>query len=332
MMADATLQYASRGVPVSGEKRPPSRKAEHFFWLDRLRFVAMLDIVAMHTVGNHLLHGVGLPMLLLISVALQAARVPPAAPGAVLARRARRLLVPWLFWCAVYTGWLVLQALGHGRPAWSWFQPLMPLYGPVIHLWFVPFIFLSAPVVAVIVGIAHSRRSRPAIAVFATSGILVVLAAAAVRTAYAVPQPFNQWVFSVGTIPLGAAIGLALTTQGKRRLRLLLALAGLGILLTAAGLEWVRFPFPCESWMLRRHGLALIGVCLMACLSGGGGPVTRLMVNTTFGVYLTHPLIFQVLREMRIVDGCAWTDFVVVYLLSAVITLAMRACPLKRFV
>ncbi|HXK84656.1 MAG TPA: hypothetical protein PLS82_01345 [Phycisphaerae bacterium] len=117
MMADATLQYASRGVPVSGEKRPPSRKAEHFFWLDRLRFVAMLDIVAMHTVGNHLLHGVGLPMLLLISVALQAARVPPAAPGAVLARRARRLLVPWLFWCAVYTGWLVLQALGHGRPA-----------------------------------------------------------------------------------------------------------------------------------------------------------------------------------------------------------------------
>jgi surface polysaccharide O-acyltransferase-like enzyme len=56
------------------------------------------------------------------------------------------------------------------------------------------------------------------------------------------------------------------------------------------------------------------------------------MVNTTFGVYLTHPLIFQVLREMRIVDGCAWIDFVVVYLLSAVITLAMRACPLKRFV
>lgn len=332
MMADATLQRTPRAVPASAGKRIRSRQAEHFFWLDRLRFIAMLDIVAMHTVGLHLLHGVGLPMLLLISVALQAGRVPPARPSAVVARRARRLLVPWLFWCAVYAAWLTLQAVQHGRPAWGWLQPLMPLYGPVIHLWFVPFIFLSAPVVAVLAGAAHQSHSRPAARVGAVAGLAVVLVAAAIRATFDVPQPLRQWVFSVGTIPLGVAIGLALAARGRRRVNLLLGLAGLGVLLTIAGLAPIRTPLAFDAWMLRRHGLALLGVCLMACLDGKDGALTRLMVRTTFGVYLIHPLLFEALKEMRIVDGCAWRDFILIYLLSAAAALAMRASRLKRFV
>lgn len=336
-MVGAALQPVEHPIPAPASKERPKRSAARqdagrYFILDGLRFLAMVDIVSMHTVDKHLLGGIGLPMLLLISVALQAARIPPPAPTAIVARRARRLLVPWLFWCAVYTAWLSALAWGHGQDVWSWFHPRMLLYGPVIHLWFVPFVFLSSPIVALVTLAVRGLSRERVLAGMTMLGLFALLIAAEVRKSFFLPDPFGQWAFSLGAIPLGMAVGMGLASKGKRRWFLMLALAATGVLIAILGTELVQLPFACDKWMLRRHGPALAAVCLFACIRGRDNAFTRLTIRTTFGVYLMHPLIFQALREMGVVNGWAWPDFVVVYALSAVLTLAMQACRLGRFV
>lgn len=325
-------QPLSTAVREHPSLRVAARTRERFFALDYLRFVAMIDIVSMHSVGDHLLHGIGLPMLLLISAGLQAGRVPPAAPSVVAARRSRRLLIPWVFWSLVYAAWLVAMSRSEGRGAFDWFHPRMLLYGPVIHLWFVPFLFLTTPVVAILAQSSQKGKLPPALAASAVTGVLILLLCAAIRVRVNLPEPFNQWVFSLAAIPLGIAVGLTLAAGPESRTAMLLPLVLAGVAIAAIGVELVPLPFACDRWMLRRFGLALGAVCLFACLRGRDDPLRRLFVRTTFGVFLVHPLIFLALREAGVITGFEWTDFVVVYALSMLAALGMHAARLSRLI
>ena len=69
--------------------------------LDALRIVAMMDIVAIHVTKHYLLWGMGLPVFIIVAVALGVRKpeLPEWAdlPGAAR-KRAARVLMPWVVW------------------------------------------------------------------------------------------------------------------------------------------------------------------------------------------------------------------------------------------
>src|SRR5271169_4081835 len=108
MSADTDSLTLSR---ASGVQTSPSR----LMGIEWLRFVSCLGIVwfHMHAYGASVGYG-GLPALMAISVAL-AARPRHESAATVFAKRAKILLVPWLFWSVVYAIPLVrIELIRHG--------------------------------------------------------------------------------------------------------------------------------------------------------------------------------------------------------------------------
>ncbi len=62
--------------------------------------------------------------------------------GKPIAQQARRLLLPWLAWSAIYACLKYTRSIINGAPLSSEFAPWMVLTGTSLHLWFLSFSFL----------------------------------------------------------------------------------------------------------------------------------------------------------------------------------------------
>lgn len=58
--------------------------------------------------------------------------------------RAQRLLLPWLVWSAIYGAMKLAEVAVTGVPLRHEFAPWMWLVGTAIHLWFLPFAFVTS--------------------------------------------------------------------------------------------------------------------------------------------------------------------------------------------
>lgn len=65
------------------------------------------------------------------------------APAEIVRRRARRLLVPYLIWCALYGTFYFLTMYPQGLPVEVITRYWGPLFGTSPHLWFLPFAFCA---------------------------------------------------------------------------------------------------------------------------------------------------------------------------------------------
>jgi surface polysaccharide O-acyltransferase-like enzyme len=324
-----TSPLDTAALPLAAHK-----SSSRLHWLDLLRVVAMMDIVSMHVTDVHLLKGVGLPILLLTAAAFGTIRSRKLAPRQVLGRRARRLLVPWLSWCVVYTIAFVILARRHGEQPFGWVEPLMVLYGPAVHLWFVTFAFLAALVIAVLVKALHIVSTRRAVPIATGIGVVALLATSIVRLHLDVPTPFPQWIFSLGAIPLGIALGLSIgEPKRSRRARLLVALACAGVGLAIVGMNcFPLMPWTHEKWLIRRFGYALAALAVAAIWPGRCLPGAYPAVHATFGVYLAHPLVRLVLLETSLMPATPWIQIVTVYAICLVLAAGLLRTRLRWLV
>src|SRR5262249_45425125 len=139
---------------------------------------------------------------------------PTAADGgAWLRRRAVRLLVPWLFWSLAIAGVFALRATQRGEPAWGWTKATMLLYGPEIHLWFLPFLLVAtAGVRAAGVLLSQHPARNVATGAFALGAVALALCPLT-----AIGWPFEQGGFSVPALCLGFGRGRLLSIDGDPR-------------------------------------------------------------------------------------------------------------------
>lgn len=79
-------------------------------------------------------------LMTLILLALPAAQSKEFGPFAK--DRARRLLIPWLIWSAIYAAFKLLEVVWHHKPLGSEFSATMLLTGTSLHLWFLPFAYV----------------------------------------------------------------------------------------------------------------------------------------------------------------------------------------------
>jgi hypothetical protein len=154
--------------------------------VDCLRFAAAAGIVAFHlqlpgdVIG---LAALNFFTILLVHFAVTKSKV--SGPDA-LTKQAKRLLGPWLFWCAIYGIAKASDWWLHGGQEFSFW---MVLTGPSIHLWWLPFAFVA---------VAVAQRSDFYLATFA----VLVWALGRLHSG----PPFDQWDFVLSSVIYGRAL------------------------------------------------------------------------------------------------------------------------------
>jgi surface polysaccharide O-acyltransferase-like enzyme len=318
LMKDPTLDNKHLEKQWRNSLPPAVEPREHFAGVDLLRLGSVCMIVWFHLGGpGKSIAYVGLPALLLITTALPVVHENQEPLRSLLARRARRLLEPWVFWSIVY-GLVMLISAGRRNRTGEGFHLSMLLGGTSVHLWYLPYAVLASTLAIVTFRYARGRET------WAFMLACLAFAVAAIRFAelpVPLPFPFAQWWFALPSIPAGLAIGAAVRCSGQRTRRLLttaLAFAAAGV---AIGTP---------------DSMTYAGGYVLTCLAFLWNPTPGRWVQgataLSLGIYILHPLIFSLVVWRVTRSGSPVTAFVLTLALSALLASLLRMTPLRRFV
>jgi surface polysaccharide O-acyltransferase-like enzyme len=249
--------------------------------VELLRIVSAFGIVWFHSrvVGAAVAYG-GLVVFLILSVYFGGkSGVDKASVG----RRAKRLLIPWLLWFAVYAG----RNLQHGESAVPLDHGVVAgvMAGPSIHLWYLPFIFLCLLMVDMVKARVAARPLAHA------SGLLAIAVVAASPlwrpVTLALPYPLLQWADAVGPVAMGLFLSSAHALPGRQRVGICALVLACSVAVATRNSIGVSFAV----------GFAACAVVLL------GKPTQILpfdvnhLSDLSLGIYLSHALIFGLLLQ-----------------------------------
>jgi surface polysaccharide O-acyltransferase-like enzyme len=310
---------------------PRAARLGHVHAWDWLRIAAMLDVAGLHLRGEHLFGGIGLPLFHMLSVALSVSGERPPDSARFAAARARRFLLPWLFWSAVFSGVRALAEQLAGRAAWGWCEPRMLLYGPIIALWFLPFTVLASMAAHLAQRALDGRRCEPALlALLFCAGVLIAPLALRLPLGW----PFEQWLFSVPSVLLGFVIGRCCALLRERE-RVAAQLALGSLTLVAAAL--VLWPFePDAAHHLSRFVLAFSLISAALWLPDRKWALGAAARPLLLGVYILHPVLYQHVLDAAVwklgLGRAGWARIAAGVGASALCVWLLRRTPLRRFV
>jgi len=289
-------------APVMSPPRAPGASAGKWASFDRLRLLAVVDIVAFHVdpTGPRPLLGVGLPIFLVLGLAFGVRRDPPAPAGSFVRRRLVRLGIPWLFWSAVY-------AFTVDR-----FRPVMLAMGTSAHLWFLPYFALAG---VVLLGVHHAVAHLPRGRVAAVAAALGLAAAAAIHPVTGLGHPVRAWLFGLPALCFGLAAGRLMEAERPRPLLWLPVALPLAVAI--------------DGGTLGRYAAATALVALALAWPGRPGRWTTVLTRNRYGVYCVHPL-FCALPPLVALPP--WPRVIAVLILSFATVALIRRTPLRTCV
>jgi hypothetical protein len=266
-------------------------------------------------------------MFIMIFCALCSQRMLPEAVVPFSISKARRLLLPWLFWSAVYLGVNFLKAAVQNREFSTAFKWYMLIAGSSIHLWFLPYAFAAALIVNLLQRWANHTRSSLDILISLICGIVLLFGCSVLMQSIQIPAPFIQWIFGLPAIILGFCIGrihAKVPRQAQWIFYCLITCTTGVICLLLLYFDYGHIPVP--------YGIATVLGCVGFLRNGKADPISQKCALLTYGIYLIHPLIEAMLHYGGIIKSDPWLMVVVVFLLSFVVTWAFKQTAIKQFI
>ena len=279
--------------------------------LDLGRFVAAFGIVLTHAlvsptdwVGNlslayfHILTG---------WLAGQSAMRAGAYP---LGRRVWRLGLPFLAWSVFYlpVEWWIADPAARAALLGN---PMLLLTGPSLHLWYLPFLILTLPLVWPLV---HATRTPRGLAVACVGLVVLGVPQMALHGWGGLPFPLPQWAFGLPLFAAGILLARAeVTGLTWLPLAALALLAGAGWALTGA---W---------WAAPMGLLAALLFGLLRCV-----PLEALpwqIGRVAFGIYLLHPFMALFVYKALGADVHWWPLTLLTFAASWGATLVLLRLP-----
>jgi hypothetical protein len=269
--------------------------------VDYLRFVGSIGIIwfHLHLPGSEI--GLAaLPMFVALFVCF--------GVGRDISSLNRRLLYPWLIWSAIFGLAKLAQATLTGAPISSEFDWWMVLAGSSIHLWFLPFSYIF-----VVLANQMRRRTRGAM-------VIILVPCSMWLADLALPQPFAQWV----TVIPAACMGLVLNYLGARSVKahfLGWVSIAIAVLMLVAG----------HDVIVLQYAIGIAAVLCALAFQMRATSLSQVLAETSFGVYLLHPLIFALVlylpleRFLDAAETVLMTQAGIVFVVSIAST-----CMLKR--
>ncbi|MCA9278756.1 MAG: hypothetical protein H6815_11250 [Phycisphaeraceae bacterium] len=258
--------------------------------VDVLRLVSAFGILMFHepatpTLMSHAGHtGLFCFLLLLPILGLRYNRAQSVREH--VNERAQRLMLPWFVWSAVYFAAMGLRSLqAH--------ETLLPdigsiefwFAGPSLHLWFLPFAFVSLSLL-IISGVPKliSRHTISFAAFsFATGLVMLALHAQYIGSVNSLPKPLPQWLLALPSIPLGVGLAILLKSPNPRSTKPLLWLGAVSCAMLVLALAFDGL----ASWY---YLCAFVVTTLAYVVTSEKIPFLRKVCTPAFGVYLAGPL------------------------------------------
>ena len=298
----------SDGTDTAGERRVWS--------LEYLRVAAAFAVVWFHHVAVPFrwIGPAGLAVFLLISFSLLARAATDLSPAAFAATRARRILLPWLFWSAVYLALGLLREWHSGVPQ---IQPWMLATGFSLHLWYLSYLFVFSVLVYTVRWCFPAADGFVGAGLCALLGLLLFLANGVLLSG---AVPYDQWLSALPTTLLGCVLGrIALVhSTAKRRALVAALLAG------AAVVSFLRLVVPGRQGFDAFQVLfGLAAFCVVGGLPLPPVAAVRVLAPLTLGIYVVHPLVMEVVVRM---PGGLSAPFraVLVFFASALLVYGLR--------
>jgi surface polysaccharide O-acyltransferase-like enzyme len=325
---DAPVVLQPQSGTVATVAKKVVAKAERLANVERLRILAMLEIVRYHDHDDRLpfVGGLGLPTFLLLTALFNCTLTERRGVSKFLTDKRERLFLPWVFWSVVYGGMLVISGVRHGEPISSLLSWQMILAGTSSHLWFVPFAMFSAGLVA---GTHMLTRHAPN----RLTGFIAMFVGAAVLLSIGLmpeadrPAPIPQWLLSFPSAVFGFALGRLVLAEGnKPAVRDLIPIA-IVALIGAVYFQWFQ-----PNMLIWRYCVSLILVFVVFSIPGKLDPISKFLSPLLFGIYLAHHLVSgRLLVKLPFIEHSQYL-FLVDFAITALLVRALKFTPLKRFI
>jgi surface polysaccharide O-acyltransferase-like enzyme len=321
--------------PVEATPKPRREPTERLANVERLRIVAMLEIVSFHVGGAvatdtyrlPIVGGLGLPVFLLLNNAFNCTLSERMGTRAFLDLKVSRLLLPWLIWSGVYAGIVLAEKVRHGEPLAAAFSPWMIIGGTYTHLWFVPFALFGSLLIAGLQARTKTLPHRTMLAVALGLGTALTLGAGWLLHVGDVQWPLLQWLFALPSPLLGFALGRVILSRDRR------LLTGLVVLLSVLAVgTWAAAQVVAVPEMDWRYAVSMALVSLFFLWPGKADALSRRLTPLLFGIYLTHPLLMRLYQAAHLPELPVGVLGVVVFAAAAALVELLRRGPLKRLV
>ena len=324
---------------IAGTKTKVVSRQHRIASIERLRIISAFGVVSFHThewfprsIGM-----VGVIIFLLSFCAFVVNKPEPPSIAKVARNKAQRILKPWLFWSLIY-GMLGLVKMVYEHVSFSEvFSPTMLLTGTRSHLWFLPFAFIAALLLAFIhrkiVGIRESYTIISAIFI----GALCVFGCSIAQFYLYAPTPLAQWIFGLPAIPLGFAIGRIKILPDARVMKKYFMLLILLTLVASIGCvifvrlnhgTWIDYSI---KFAVRYFVSSLI-FCAALVWRGKLDFISAGLASLSYGIYLVHPLVLIPFYQFSIAIQHPLLLLCLVLSISSLITFILKKSPLKQFV
>lgn len=285
-----SLSGAFHHAPVTTTRT--SKATDRLPWVERLRVLAMLDIVAYHVdpFGDAvtILGGGGLVAFLLLAHIFHVGLAERMPVGPFARLKVRRLMIPWLAWSLIYLVFEVAIAVRAGQTWHANLDPWMVTYGASLHLWFVPFACFTGILVVAL------HRTLPRSAAITVGALVLGVASLIILRPLADDRvlgvPAAQYVLATPAIFLGFGLGrFQLLVEGPTKQR-----ARWAIVAGAAALA-IATPLAGFSPGITRWCLVTVLVLAALRLPGKLDRATTWTTEPLFIAYLVHMLPVRLL-------------------------------------
>lgn len=299
--------------------------------LDLLRIAGALGVIWFHvgTMPSIRIGCAGLPIFLLIYFSLIVKQGSAHTTAEFLQRRWDRLLKPWLFWSAVYgVGWVAKAVCTRDWGPLVQMLSLGTLFtGTYIHLWYLPYAFGTGLLLHTINRRLAKASDAPVIIGALLVGVLMLVASSTDLYTKQWPVPLPQWELGLPALPLGLALGRALTLPSQRRRVRFLSLVSL-ITVGACVLLALLSGSPAIPYGL---AIGLVGLIYVRPIPSNA--LVAAVAPLMLGIYLIHPLIAWALVHAFLPPGHGVAlALLTTACLSGAITWGLQRTPLKRFI
>jgi surface polysaccharide O-acyltransferase-like enzyme len=334
--SDATVaRDASQRVVIEPATPPRREPSERLANVERLRIVAMIEIVTFHVGGAvgagdyrlPLAAGLGLPVFLLLNNAFNTTLSERMGTRAFLDVKVSRLVLPWLVWCAVYSAVVLAEKVRHHEALSEAFSPWMIVGGTYSHLWFVPFALFGSLLIALLQRRTRAVSHRLMAGLTLGIGAVILLVNARLVQSGRFDWPSVQWLFALPSPLLGFALGRVLMARERPLLGKLALLLTILAALTLALTWMVSLPE-----MTRRYAVSLALVSLFFLWPGPTDALSRRLTPLLFGVYLIHPLLLRAYQGGHLPEVPTPVLGVAVFAVAALLVEGLRRSPLRRLV
>jgi peptidoglycan/LPS O-acetylase OafA/YrhL len=210
------------------------------------------------------------------------------------AARAKRILIPWLFWCAFYKALQYYVADDPSQvPLIS--DPWSLLLGSWIHLWFLPFVMIALLIVPPV-----SQIVRGPVALWAFGALIVAIGAGSawLHRHSGMPEPWPQWWFSIPLFLMGALIALS-RRQGMPVVPWVVGVAGTVAMWAAEPGFGATLPAPVSTniggpWFASLQLIIVVAVFELVWRLPIRGAWPTWLAGFAFGIYVLHPFMMLV--------------------------------------